>query len=132
MSQVNRLSLFFLSAMTLAACASESEGGAVDPLAEDERGSVGGGTPAAEYCEQLGYTFDLATSACVFPDGTSCEAWSFYRAQCGQEHSYCNTHGGNVTNETSDASGFAASRAICILGDQRCEEQSFLKSGACP
>jgi len=46
--------------------------------------------PAAAYCEEQGYTLETRTSAdggqysvCVFPDGSECEEWAFYRGECG-------------------------------------------------
>lgn len=73
---------------TLAACGKDGGESPVSqpkPIVEDERGSVGPGSPAAGYCEKLGYRTE--GDACVFPDGTRCEQWSFYRAECGHEHS---------------------------------------------
>ena len=37
--------------------------------------------PSSVYCDTLGY--DVQGDLCVFPDGTSCEAWEFYRGECG-------------------------------------------------
>jgi putative hemolysin len=44
--------------------------------------------PASVFCEEQGYTLELRTSAegtagiCIFPDGSECEEWAFYRGEC--------------------------------------------------
>jgi putative hemolysin len=101
---------------------------------EDERGAVGVPDPATKYCEDLGYqsrTVSASETRCVFPDGTSCEEWAFYRAECGQTHSYCNVHGGNVRREERDAGSFTEDVAMCDLDGKSCTEESFWESGKC-
>src|SRR5512136_24445 len=46
--------------------------------------------PASVYCEKNGYTLEIRTAAdgsqsgvCVFPDGSSCDEWAYYRGECG-------------------------------------------------
>lgn len=87
--------------------------------------------PSAKYCTDLGYTESPSDSACVFPDGTRCEEWSFYRGECGQAHSYCNLHGGSVSAEDRDMGGWTSRVAVCDLDGKSCVEQSFLASGKC-
>lgn len=42
---------------------------------------IGGqGNPAADFCTNQGY--DYQNGRCVFPDGTSCEEWAFFRGEC--------------------------------------------------
>ncbi|UEC41836.1 MAG: hypothetical protein METHAR1v1_80020, partial [Methanothrix sp.] len=48
---------------------------------DDIGGSIGMSNPAADYCEERGY--DYSGGRCIFPDGTSCDAWEFYRGECG-------------------------------------------------
>lgn len=45
--------------------------------------------PAAVYCREQGYTLEIRTDAdggqygvCIFPDGSECDAWAFYRGEC--------------------------------------------------
>jgi hypothetical protein len=40
--------------------------------------------PAAENCKKqgLGYVLDNSTGYCVFPDGSRCEEWAYFRHQC--------------------------------------------------
>jgi putative hemolysin len=120
--------LSLVAVAAVAACADSSKD--PQPSAEDERGSVGVPNPAADYCEKIGYTL-TADSKCVFPDGTSCEEWSFYRGSCGQPNSYCNRHGGAITSEESDAGGFTSVQAICHVDGKQCAEEDFYQSGTC-
>ena len=46
--------------------------------------------PASVYCEQKGNKLEIRTAAdgsqngvCVFPDGSTCEEWAYYRGECG-------------------------------------------------
>ena len=45
--------------------------------------------PASAYCEGQGYTLEIRTAAdssqtgvCIFPDGSECNEWDYYRADC--------------------------------------------------
>ena len=45
--------------------------------------------PASLYCEQNGNTLEIRTAAdgsqsgiCVFPDGSTCDEWAYFRAEC--------------------------------------------------
>jgi putative hemolysin len=98
-------------------------------LTEDERGSVGPGNPAAYYCQNSGHKPE--GSDCVFADGTRCEQWSFWRAECGKEHSYCQGHGGTVVSEARDSGGFKIVTAMCTVNGKTCEEDGFSRTGVC-
>ncbi len=46
--------------------------------------------PASVFCGEKGYQLEIRTAAdgsqigyCLFPDGTECEEWAFYRGECG-------------------------------------------------
>lgn len=46
--------------------------------------------PASVYCEQTGNKLEIVTAAdgsqsgkCVFPDGSVCDEWTYYRGECG-------------------------------------------------
>lgn len=54
-----------------------------------ETSKSGIANPAAAYCQQQGYRYEIRTAAdggqqgfCVFPDGSECEEWAFYRGEC--------------------------------------------------
>jgi len=46
--------------------------------------------PASAYCEQQGYKSEIRTAAdgsqsgvCIFPDGSECDEWAYFRGECG-------------------------------------------------
>ena len=46
--------------------------------------------PASVYCEQQGNKLEIQTAAdgsqsgiCVFPDGSTCDEWAYFRGECG-------------------------------------------------
>ena len=46
--------------------------------------------PASVYCEQQGYRSEIRTADdgsqtgnCIFPDGSECDEWMYYRGECG-------------------------------------------------
>src|SRR5512136_2571992 len=45
--------------------------------------------PAAVYCEQHGGKLEIVTAAdgsqsglCIFPDGSTCDEWAYFRGEC--------------------------------------------------
>ena len=46
--------------------------------------------PAAVHCQEQGYLYEIRTAAdggqsgvCIFPGGSECDEWAFYRGECG-------------------------------------------------
>jgi putative hemolysin len=46
--------------------------------------------PASVFCEEQGYKLEIRTAAdgsqtgvCIFPDGSECDEWAFFRNECG-------------------------------------------------
>jgi putative hemolysin len=46
--------------------------------------------PASVYCQEQGYLLEIRTDeqgsqhgVCIFPDGSECDEWSFFRRECG-------------------------------------------------
>jgi putative hemolysin len=111
------------SAALLLACGGGS-------ASDDERGAVGVPNGAADYCTRLGFTL-VSDGRCQFPDGSSCEEWAFYRAQCGQPHSFCERHGGTISSQTEDAGTWTSVVAVCSLNGKQCTEASFMGTGTC-
>jgi putative hemolysin len=59
--------------------------------------------PASVYCDQQGYRLEIRTAAdgsqcgfCVFPNGSECDEWAYYRRECAP--------GGAASDPTSEAS----------------------------
>jgi putative hemolysin len=79
------------SSLLLAACAAAR----VSPATEAVPGVTSQPNmpnPAAVYCEQQGYQTEIRTSAdgsqvgfCLFPNGSECDQWAFYRGECQPE-----------------------------------------------
>jgi putative hemolysin len=61
----------------------------LEPVATDDS-QVNMPNPAAAYCEQNGYEYEIRTAddgsqsgVCVFPDGSICDEWAYFRGECG-------------------------------------------------
>jgi putative hemolysin len=74
---------------TLTACTAPHTQAASDPAATDTpQASIP--NPASVYCEQNGNKLEIYTAAdgsqngiCVFPDGSTCDEWAYFRGGCG-------------------------------------------------
>jgi putative hemolysin len=95
--------------------------------------------PASVYCTSLGYELEIVeepegqVGMCIFPDGSKCEEWSFFKGECGQQFSYCERFGGGRIDPTPGYCDFALSEcAVCILPDgSRCLDWDYC-AGECP
>jgi putative hemolysin len=74
-----------LVSLILAACAAQ---GAPAPTPTSE--GQGLPNPASVYCEEQGNRLEIRTAedgsqsgVCVFPDGSECDEWAYYRKECG-------------------------------------------------
>lgn len=73
--------------------------------------ATGMANPASVNCEQNGYKLEIRTAddgsqtgVCIFPDGSACDEWAFFKGECGIENQI--TPKINPTIEpTSNASG---------------------------
>lgn len=49
---------------------------------------IGMPNPASKFCEEQGNKLEMRTDTagttgyCIFPDGTECEEWAFFRGEC--------------------------------------------------
>lgn len=78
------LFLFF----SLSACATVHEQSIPQSTATTENLAVLP-NPASAYCGEQGYQFEIRTAAdgsqsgyCLFPDGSECEEWAYFRGEC--------------------------------------------------
>lgn len=76
-----RLATLILAVAVLAGCTSGTT-----PEQPSEPGLA---NPASEYCVEQGGRVDIRADAdgdeqgfCVFPDGSECEEWAFFRGEC--------------------------------------------------
>jgi uncharacterized protein len=69
--------------LVLAACGAEPA-----PAPTTFESPVGLPNPASQFCLEQGYQWEIRAEAggeagyCLFPDGTACEEWAFYRGEC--------------------------------------------------
>ena len=84
--------------------------------------NIGMRNPAAVYCEEMGYEYkvikteDGERGICLLPDGSECDAWAFYRGECGEEFSYCAKKGWPVAAK-AEGDCFATNCTTCVLPD---------------
>ena len=105
--------------------------------------------PASRFCRDQGYQLEMRTDAggttgyCVFPDGSECEEWAYYRGECGPAETtlesplglpnpasqYCLDQGYELEMRT-DARGTAG---YCMFPDgTECEEWAFYRGECAP
>jgi len=90
---------------------------------------VGMPDPAASYCTKLGYKVEGEN--CMFPDGTKCNVWAFYRGKCGQKKTYCEQQGYKIENRVEKAGSTTYEYAVCVFDDNsECLEEKYL-AGEC-
>jgi putative hemolysin len=80
MSRSIRLICFVVLAAALAACANPQPAPIVEPKLPN---------PASVFCEENGGVLEIRQDTdgnqfgvCVFPDGSECDEWAFYRGEC--------------------------------------------------
>ncbi len=94
-----------------------------------EEPSTGLANPASVYCADAGYTEETRSDAngeygvCIFPDGTECESWAFFRGECGLDKTYCAQQGG--TPEVRNAV------LVCVFSDGTSCPEAEYAAGTC-
>ena len=113
--------------------------------------------PASAYCEDQGYQLEIRsaengsqTGYCLFPDGSECEEWAYYRGECGPfkqvtplvpvtgetdqavmpnpASAYCQEQGYQLEIRTEENGG---QTAYCLFPDGfKCEEWAYYR-GEC-
>jgi uncharacterized protein len=80
---------FVIILMALTACTAPQTQAAPEP-ATTNTAQVGMPNPASVYCTQQGNKLEIRTAAdgsqsgiCIFPDGSTCDEWAYYRGECG-------------------------------------------------
>jgi len=94
---------------------------AVDDIASTCSGNAPGmANPAAVYCRELGYEYEIAdtdegqSGICIFPDGSRCNEWSFLQGKCGQSRSYCARHGYGLITKTDGKNPLSREYSVCV------------------
>ena len=89
-----------------------------------DRNAPGIANPAAIYCGELGYEYEVVDTdegqhgTCVFPDGSECDAWRFLEGKCGQSYSYCATQGYDLITKTDGRNPFSTEYSVCVHGQE--------------
>ena len=82
MKRISLVVLILAALIVVVACGAE-------PTPEPFESPLGLPNPASQYCLDQGYNLELRQEAdgvagyCLFPDGTECDEWAFYRGECG-------------------------------------------------
>ena len=95
------LLLFAIIALGLAACVKEEK-------------KSGLPNPASVFCEEQGNRLELrqeedgVVGICIFPDGTECEEWAYFRGECssGDSNPHINFNPGNSVSDYCLALGY--------------------------
>jgi len=99
---------------------------AEEKSSDKEAGTLASPNPASVYCVKLGYK--IKNSNCIFPDGTICKAWDFFRGKCGQKFTYCEHQGFKIENRVDNMGGWTTEYAVCVFLDgSECLEQDYLE-----
>ena len=80
----------FLFALVLVACAQLGPAGGPPPSPTVDQAKLA--NPAAGYCKDQGFKYETRKDdqgneygVCIFDDGTECDAWAYFRGECGQD-----------------------------------------------
>jgi putative hemolysin len=103
--------------------------------------------PASKYCVEQGNKLEIRSEAggevgyCLFPDGSECEEWAFYRGECAPGEGgkgadmpnpasvHCDEQGGKLEIRT-EAGGEVG---YCLFPDgSECEEWAFYRGECAP
>ena len=107
---MKRIVTFTLILMALTACAVPQTQVVPEPAVTDTP-QPGLPNPASVYCEQNGNKLEIQTASdgsqsgvCVFPDGSTCDEWAYFRGECGPATPISPTPAPTV-EATTEASG---------------------------
>ena len=101
MKQVKFLLSNLLAILVVTACTARSTPTS-QPLV-----AVNLANPASKYCVDQGYRLEIRDEAggetgyCLFPNGSECEEWAFYRGECAPK-SESQTGSGQLANPASE------------------------------
>jgi putative hemolysin len=139
-----------LSLLVLSACATKTPQQAPAAATPDTKIA----NPATASCELKGYRSQIRTTAdgsqygvCIFPDGSECEEWAFYRGECipVPEKPTSGTDSSQITNPASvnclqkggrleiRTTANGSQYGVCIFSDgSECEEWAYLRDECAP
>jgi putative hemolysin len=88
---MKKIFTFAIILMVLTACTATQTQPTPDTVATDtSQAQAGLPNPASVYCEQNGYEHEIPIAEdgsqggiCIFPDGSTCDEWAYFRGECG-------------------------------------------------
>jgi putative hemolysin len=87
---MNKVWIIALGLIVLTSCAQPSISQPTVASTATARPLANMPNPASVYCEQQGYNLEVRTAAdgsqtgyCIFPDGSECDEWAYFRGECG-------------------------------------------------
>ncbi|MDY6892663.1 MAG: NosD domain-containing protein [Chloroflexota bacterium] len=101
------------------------------PYGCGESEGIGVRNPAALYCMEMGYEYKVVETGdgekgvCVLPDGEECDAWAFYKGECGSDFSYCAQNGWQVASQ-AERDSFSTECITCVMPDESVRTVSSL------
>jgi len=106
---MKKIYIFVITLMALTACTARQVQ-TPEPAATDIP-QANMPNPASVYCEQNGNKLEIQTSSdgsqsgvCIFPDGSTCDEWAYFRGECGLAAQKSPTPA-MTAEATTDASG---------------------------
>ena len=95
---MKRIATFIIILTALTACTALLPTQVAPEPAATDMPQAGLPNPASVYCRQGGNKLEIRTAAdgsqygiCVFPDGSTCDEWAYFRGECGPPHRKPNT-----------------------------------------
>jgi len=86
---MKRISTLTLVLLILTACTAPQTQPTVAPISTESSQAIMP-NPASVYCKQQGNKLEIRTAAdgnqtgyCIFPDGSECDEWAYFRSECG-------------------------------------------------
>ncbi len=122
------VSCFWAQADDGAPGSSEADRAAIAASADAASGcdgdAPGTANPAAVYCGELGYEYEIVDTVegqygtCAFPDGSKCDGWRFLEGKCGQGFSYCASQGYGLITKSDGKNPFSVDYSVCVHDGQ--------------
>jgi C1A family cysteine protease/subtilisin-like proprotein convertase family protein len=94
--------------------------------------AAGTANPAAVYCQDLGYEYEIVDTAegqygtCAFPDDSKCDEWRFLEGKCGKSYSYCARQGYDLITKTDGKNPFSTEYSVCVDDGQEIDSATEL------
>ena len=90
---MRNIPILILLSLSLMSCTA-TQGKPADPPALTDTPQADMPNAASVYCEEQGYRSEIRTASdgsqtgyCIFPDGSECDEWMYYRGECGPSDS---------------------------------------------